>query len=78
MLSQFRMVVFNKWRMTTDENHQTGDGNDLCYDEFSPQGFELKFTPAIQGLYAHKFNHKDRNKLFGRKVHDNGSTFGRM
>ena len=78
MLSQFRMVVFSKWRMThnTYKHNQTGDVNALYYDAVTSQGFECKFTPDIQGLQAYKVNHKNRNKLFGSKVHDNGSMFG--
>ena len=45
MLSQFRMIVYSKWRMTYDavKFHRSGNIDDLNYDVTTPQCIQCKF-----------------------------------
>ena len=72
------MVVHSKWKMTynTEACHKSKDTKDLSYDVMTPQGFECKFVPNLQGLHAHKVNPKNKGRIFGANSGDSESFFG--
>ena len=78
ILSQFRMIVFSKWRMTFDaaKYHRSGNIDDLSYDVTTPAGIQCKFKPTPQGLHVFKINSRDGKNIFGKSSTDNITTFG--
>ena len=79
MMSQFRMVVHSKWKITynTEMCHKSKDIKDLSYDVMTVQGFECKLVPNAQELHVCKVNPKSQGKKFGADSGGNKSIFGR-
>ena len=78
MLSQFRMVVHIKWKMTynTEAFHKPKNIKDLSYDVMTAQGFECQLVPNTQGLHVYKVILKNQGKMFGSDSGSNKSIFG--
>ena len=78
MLSQFYIVVHNKWRMPYDtiNYRRSRDIDDLSYEVTTPEGFTCSFTRASQGLHVHKINKRCDRNIFGSNITDNKTIFG--
>ena len=78
ILSQFRMVIYSKWRIcySTERYHETGDVSDLSYDVTTPDGFNCSFTPNSQGLHVYQVPKGRGTNVFGTKKKDNVTIFG--
>ena len=78
ILSQFRMIVCSKWRMTFDtaKYHKSGNIEDLSYNVTTHEGFQCKFQPTAHGLHVHKIKSRNGKHMFGTKHTDNLTMFG--
>ena len=75
ILSQFCMVIYSKWQITynTYKYHNSRNTKDLSYDLVTPEDFNCKFTPTLQGLYIYRIKNRKDSNIF-RTISTNNIT----